>query len=96
MEYDLVCYTISGGMWAFMETGESQEYIQFGSESLGICTRERRIRQGVYKGYISKNKQRLFYYHYNADTGDCMVYPVINNRKSKEGFVPAMGVVNRD
>jgi hypothetical protein len=45
---------------------------------LGINTRKRHLKKDTITGFISKNKQKCYYYEIHNEADSYLVYPVIN------------------
>ena len=86
---DLKCNIVQGGFRAYQITGVYPNYFTFSSKSIGLRTGKRRLHKGITKGFVSKNKTKLFYFEiYEGGDGICKVFPIINNIQSAEPIYP--------
>lgn len=92
---DLIVNIVEGGFMPEMDKdgnfvfkGIQPPYLSFSSEALKLNSRKKPISNGKCSGYISRNKQKLFYFEYREKGHHCRVYPVIDGVRSDHYMEP--------
>jgi hypothetical protein len=90
---DLEVYIVQGGYIPLKENGICPPYLYFTSKSIALRTSNRKIINGTSKGYVSKDKKKLFYFKYTESTQECLVYPIIGTERSDNFFIPDCSIL---